>query len=209
MAEIMAAREAQKKTDEEDNLTSHGNQKKEPTGSVGNSKKALQAQPVEQEGGMGTIEQDISNEELGANPNQRSPTPRNKQDVTVRNKQEGLDGQPETETNDQLPTSPKTSYHDWVAYEALADRDESDLTWDERMRLEQFHRRFNYAMAMPGASYGSIPLPESDIGTITRSSTRVSRDGGMRGGAGRTSSEAQRSPSFSHLPPTFRLGQPV
>ena len=210
MAEIMASRAAQKKTDEEDNVTSSGQKKTEPIGGArgavagkekaGDSMGALQAQPVEQEGEMGTIGQDITNEKLGANPNYRPPTSRNKQD--------GLDEKSEAATADQLPSSPKTSYRDWLMYEALADRDESDLTWDERIRLEQLHRRFNYAMAMPGSSYVTIPVPEWDIGTVTRTNTRVSGEG-MRGGAGWPSQERLRSPSLSHLPENFRLGQPV
>jgi hypothetical protein len=36
---------------------------------------------------------------------------------------------------------------DYAMYEALADRDEVDLSDDERLRLESLHQKFNYAKA--------------------------------------------------------------
>ena len=41
------------------------------------------------------------------------------------------------------------SEEEYALYEALADRDEVDLSDDERLRLEDLHRQFNYSKAKP------------------------------------------------------------
>jgi len=50
--------------------------------------------------------------------------------------------------------------HEWTEYEALADRDEVDLSDDERLRLEDLHKKFDYARA----TQRGVPPVEEAVG---------------------------------------------
>lgn len=56
-------------------------------------------------------------------------------------------GTPVTVTADQLahPNRPPHVHHEWSMYEALADRDEVDLADDEKLQLEELHKKFDHA----------------------------------------------------------------
>ena len=51
----------------------------------------------------------------------------------------------------EVDVEEEEDHHLWTQYEALADRDEVDLRDDERVRLDELHKRFDYAKAKPRA----------------------------------------------------------
>ena len=56
-------------------------------------------------------------------------------------------------THPSHPSHP--DHHEWTIYEVLADRDEIDLEADERIRLEELHRKFDGAKRKQGVGAGA------------------------------------------------------
>ncbi|WVQ65222.1 uncharacterized protein L199_003395 [Kwoniella botswanensis] len=88
----------------------------------GEAIRPIESQPAEQEGGLSKVESHAA-EHASAS----AGTPSNIK---------------------RIPSHvPPHMHHEWTTYEALADRDEVDLEDDERIKLEELHKKFHYVKA--------------------------------------------------------------
>lgn len=190
----MASRAAQTKTDEEDNMTSEGttpvggaSANVKQTDDAGMHEKAPQSMPVEQAGGRGTVEQAGMDEKAAA----------------AQHGHLHISSHPD----DLHPSHPDSSHHHaWMTYEALADRDDVDLTDDERVQLSDLHENFYYAKAKAVRAWTRSPETTRETGVgqeheapFKSNATLVAREEG--GGMPRVGSPP--------VPRDLGLGKPV
>ena len=124
MAAIMAARMGQVKKDEEANPQGPG------AGGPG--------------AGAGPA---VKDKEAEAEANGPTPVPDNTAQNGAPTSMSAGVGQMERVGSNPAPFIDPQTHHEWTMYEVLADRDRTDLSDDERVKLEHLHKKFNHAKA--------------------------------------------------------------
>lgn len=147
MAAIMAARAAQAKRDEEDNVTSNG------AAQGGASNGAAPAQSEAEEKQQHPAGEPISEKHDGVHGQSGqppAPTDERQPPSAFAAGNEGVVAPhtPGVEPSAEHPSNPAHPEHrEWTIYSALADRDEIDLRDDERIRLADLQKKFERQQA--------------------------------------------------------------
>ena len=134
MAQLMADRKEQMKADEEENAGGAGED-------GGNNSTGTPA---------GDNEKVRSTEEAGANP----PAPDNEKFASSAMAAGAVDEKAAHPDDPRHPAHP--DHHEWTIYDELADRDEVDLNDDEKVRLDELHRKFSDAKVRNGSKATAV-----------------------------------------------------